>query len=135
MMTVTRIVAALALVAGVTHPGPSWAAQPNVIVLLADDLGYGDLACYGGGTPTPHLDRLAREGVRFTQFYVAAPICSPSRCGIVTGQFPARWRITSFLQTRAGNAACGQADFLEPKAPSLPRMLKQAGYATAHVGK
>ena len=64
-----------------------------------------------------------------------SPICSPSRCGLITGQFPARWRITSFLQTRAGNTACEMADFLDPKAPSLPRMLKEAGYATAHVGK
>src|SRR5262245_19202428 len=75
---------------------PSFAAErPHVIIVLADDLGWGDLACYAGVTPTPHLDRMAREGVRFEQAYVAAPICSPSRCGIVTGQFPARWRITS----------------------------------------
>lgn len=135
-MTRTPFVAAVLVVTGVTGPGYGRAApQPNVIVLLADDLGYGDLSCYGGGTPTPHLDRMAREGVRFSQFYVAAPICSPSRGGIITGQFPARWRITSFLQTRAGNAACGQADFLDAKAPSLPRVLKDAGYATLHVGK
>jgi arylsulfatase A-like enzyme len=78
---------------------------------------------------------MAAEGVRFTRYYTAAPICSPSRCGLITGQFPARWRITSFLQTRAGNRACGQADFLDPGAPSLPRFLKKNGYRTAHVGK
>jgi arylsulfatase A-like enzyme len=78
---------------------------------------------------------MAKEGVRFTRYYAASPICSPSRCGLVTGQYPGRWRLTSFLQTRAGNAACGQADFLDPKAPSLPRALKVSGYATAHVGK
>ncbi len=109
--------------------------RPNVIVILADDLGPGDLSCYGGSIPTPHIDRMAREGVRFTRYYAAAPICSPSRCGLITGQFPARWRITSYLQTRAGNRACGQADFLDPKAPSLPRALKAAGYRTVHVGK
>src|SRR5690242_12996855 len=110
--------------------------RPNVLVVLADDLGWGDLSCYGGElAATPHLDRMAKEGVRFTQFYVASPVCSPSRCGLLTGQFPGRWRITSFLQTRAGNRACGQADFLDPKAPSLPRLLRRAGYATAHVGK
>jgi arylsulfatase A-like enzyme len=110
--------------------------RPNVVVVLADDLGWGDLSCYGGKlAATPHLDRMAKEGVRFTQFYVASPICSPSRCGLLTGQFPARWRITSYLQTRAGNRACEQADFLDPKAPSLPRVLQRAGYATAHVGK
>ena len=109
--------------------------RPNVIVILADDLGPGDLSCYGGSIPTPHIDRMAKEGVRFTRYYSAAPICSPSRCGLITGQFPARWRITSYLQTRAGNRACGQADFLDPKAPSLPRALKAAGYRTVHVGK
>jgi arylsulfatase A-like enzyme len=75
------------------------------------------------------------EGIRFTQYYSAAPICSPSRTGILTGMYPARWRITSYLQTRKGNAACGQADFLDPKAPSLARTLKAAGYATGHFGK
>jgi arylsulfatase A-like enzyme len=110
-------------------------ARPNVIVVLADDFGWGDVGCYGGKTPTPELDRMAREGTRFTQFYVASPICSPSRAGLITGQFPARWRITSFLQTRRGNRACEQDDFLSPEAPSLPRTLKAAGYATAHIGK
>ncbi len=109
--------------------------RPNVIVILADDLGPGDLSCYGGSIPTPHIDQMAKEGVRFTRYYSAAPICSPSRCGLITGQFPALWRITSYLQTRAGNRACGQADFLDPKAPSLPSALKAAGYRTVHVGK
>lgn len=116
-------------------PAEPKANQPNIIVVLADDFGFGDLSSYGGEVPTPHLDRLAREGTRFTQFYVASPICSPSRAGLITGQFPARWRITSFLQTRQGNRGCEQADFLDPQAPSLPRTLKNAGYATAHIGK
>ncbi|MFM8470453.1 MAG: sulfatase-like hydrolase/transferase [Limisphaerales bacterium] len=112
------------------------AAKPNVLFILVDDMGWGDLGANGGaGVPTPRMDQLAREGTRFTQFYVASPICSPSRCGLITGQFPARWRITSFLQTRAGNTACGQADFLDPQAPSLVRAFKTAGYATAHIGK
>ncbi len=109
--------------------------RPNVIVMLADDLGPGDLSCYGGSIPTPNIDRMAKEGVRFTRYYSASPICSPSRCGLITGQFPARWRITSYLQTRAGNRSCEQADFLDPKAPALPRALKASGYRTAHVGK
>src|SRR5215210_685827 len=93
----------IALAAVVLVPGLGWAGmapevpRPNVILVLADDFGWGDL---GGpdGMPAevPHLDRMAREGIRFTQFYVASPICSPSRCGIITGQFPARWRITSY---------------------------------------
>ena len=111
------------------------AERPNVIVVLADDLGPGDLARHGGRTPTPNLDRMAKEGVRFTRYYAAAPICSPSRCGLLTGQYPGRWKLTSFLQTRAGNKACEQADFLAADAPSLPRMLKAVGYRTLHVGK
>ena len=99
-------------------------------------MGLGDLGCYGGKlAPTPAIDRLAAEGTRFTHYYSAAPICSPSRAGIITGMFPARWRITSFLQARAGNAGCEMADFLDPRAPSLPRALQAAGYATAHFGK
>ncbi|MCX6897428.1 MAG: sulfatase-like hydrolase/transferase [Verrucomicrobia bacterium] len=110
--------------------------RPNVLFILVDDMGWGDLGANGGaGVPTPRMDRLAHEGTRFTQFYTASPICSPSRCGFITGQFPARWRITSYLQSRAGNRECGQADFLDPKAPSLVRAFKAAGYATAHVGK
>ncbi len=109
---------------------------PNIVFVLADDLGPGDVGCYGGTlAATPSLDRIAREGTRFTQFYAASPICSPSRVGFTTGMFPARWNITSYLQTRAGNRNCQQADFLDPAAPSLARILKNAGYATAHFGK
>jgi arylsulfatase A-like enzyme len=116
--------------------GANSPARPHIVFVLADDMGLGDVACYGGEiAPTPNLDRLAREGTRFTRYYSASPICSPSRCGLITGQFPARWRITSYLQTRAGNRACEQADFLDPAAPSLPSALRAAGYATAHVGK
>src|SRR6478752_5805517 len=88
--------------AALTTPVVAAAAPPDVVLVLADDLGPGDLSCYGGPTPTPHLDRMAKEGVRFTRYYAAAPICSPSRGGLVTGQYPGRWRLTSFLQTRAG---------------------------------
>ena len=110
--------------------------KPNILFILTDDMGYGDVGCYGGKfAPTPNLDRLARDGIRFTQYYSVSPICSPSRAGVTTGMFPARWNITSFLQTRKGNRACEQADFLDPQAPSLARTLKAAGYATAHFGK
>lgn len=110
--------------------------RPNIILILTDDMGFGDIGCYGGTfAPTPNLDRMASEGTRFTQYYSASPICSPSRTGILTGMYPGRWRITSYLQTRKGNAACGQADFLDPQAPSIARTLKAAGYATGHFGK
>ncbi|HXG10678.1 MAG TPA: sulfatase-like hydrolase/transferase [Gemmataceae bacterium] len=131
---------AFVLAAFILTAAPAWSAEPpprpHIVLVLADDLGPGDIGCYGGRVaPTPNLDRMAREGTRFTQYYSASPICSPSRCGIITGHFPARWRITSYLQTRAGNRGCEQADYLDPKAPSLPRVLKAAGYATAHFGK
>jgi arylsulfatase A-like enzyme len=126
-----------ALAAGLAVATTACAAdRPNVVILLVDDFGWGDPSCYGNKRArTPNLDRMAQEGVRFTQGYVASPICSPSRCGIITGQFPARWRITSYLQTKAGNRACEMADYLDPRAPSLPRVLKAAGYVTAHIGK
>ena len=130
-MSLYRLVTlSLLLLPTLTH-----AAPPNIVIVLADDFGWGDLGCYGGKTPTPQLDRMAREGIRFTQFYVTSPICSASRAGLITGQFPGRWRITSYLQTRQGNRDCEQADFLDPLAPSLPRTLQAAGYATAHIGK
>src|SRR4051812_38300932 len=110
--------------------------RPNIVFVLADDMGPGDLACYGGTlAATPHIDAMAAEGTRFAQYYSASPICSPSRVGCTTGMFPARWRITSFLQERKGNRACEQDDFLDPRAPSVARLMKQSGYATAHFGK
>jgi arylsulfatase A-like enzyme len=94
------------------------------------------VGCYGGDfVPTPNIDKLAAEGTKFTQFYVASPVCSPSRTAFLTGMYPARWRITNYLQTRAGNRKSEQADFLDPKAPSIARTLKKAGYVTGHFGK
>ena len=121
---------------GIPSLAPAAAEKPNIIFVLADDMGFGDTSSYGGKmVPTPQLERLAREGTRFAWYYAASPICSPSRCGLITGHFPARWNVTSFMQTREGNRQCEQVDFLNANAPSLPRVLKAAGYATAHIGK
>jgi uncharacterized sulfatase len=110
--------------------------KPNIIVVFIDDMGYADLSCYGNKEiKTPAIDRLAAEGRRFTQFYVNAPICSPSRTALLTGQYPARWRITSYIDNRGLNERRGMAQFLDPKAPSLARFLSEAGYATGHFGK
>lgn len=112
------------------------AAQPNIIFFLIDDMGYADLSCYGNkDVRTANIDRLAREGLRFTQYYVAAPICSASRTAAMTGQFPARWRMTSFLANRQMNTRRGMPQWLDLAAPSLGRELQRAGYATGHFGK
>ena len=116
--------------------GATAASKPNFIFVLIDDMGYADLSCYGEQQiQTTHLDRLAGEGIRFTRFYASAPICSPSRTAFTTGQFPARWRITSYLANRKENQARGMAQWLDPKAPTLARILKEAGYVTGHFGK
>lgn len=112
------------------------ASRPNFVFVLIDDMGYADLSCYGEKhIETPHIDALAREGIRFTQFYVDSPICSPSRTALTTGQFPARWRMTSYLSNRRENEQRGMPQWLDPKAPTLARLLHQAGYATGHFGK
>src|SRR5690348_5439040 len=112
------------------------AARPNILFVLIDDMGYRDLSCFGGTrVKTPEIDRLAAEGERLTQFYVSSPICSPSRVAFTTGQYPNRWGITSYLDTRAIDKRRGIKDWLSPSAPSLARMLHDAGYYTAYVGK
>lgn len=111
-------------------------ARPNVIVILVDDMGSADLSCFGGKTvQTPNIDRLANEGLKFRSFYVNAPICSPSRVALTTGQYPHRWRITSYLDNRQTNERRGVAQWLDPRAPVLARELYRAGYRTGHFGK
>ena len=138
--TISKALAALPLLALPTEASaaktPQKAPKPNIIMIYIDDMGYGDLSCYGGNmAPTPNIDRLAAQGKRFTQFYVASPISSPSRVGITTGMFPTRWGITTFLNTRKANRYNEQNDFLSTEAPSLARQLKSVGYATGHFGK
>ena len=95
--------------------------KPNIIFILSDDMGVGDLSTYGGQfLPTPHLDEMAKEGIQFTRYYSASPISSPSRAGLLTGKHPANWNITSYLQTRAGNKEAEMADYLTVSAPTLP---------------
>ncbi len=112
------------------------AARPNVIFIFADDLGWGDLGCYGNQQiKTPNLDRLAREGTLFTQFYVNSAVCSPSRTAVMTGHFPARHRVHGHFASHAANARRDMPDWLDPKVATVTRLLQQAGYATAHFGK
>ena len=105
-------------------------------MVFVDDMGWSDFSCFGGkSVTTQNVDRLASEGLRFTRFYVNSPICSPSRVALTTGQYPQRWRITSYLDNRARNRQRGMAQWLDPKAPVLARELQKAGYATGHFGK
>lgn len=110
------------------------AKPPNIIVILADDMGYGDLSCYGHPTiRTPNLDRMATEGMRFTDFYVAAPVCTPSRAGLITGRLPVRNGMAG-----GGNArvimAWSKAG-LPTNEITIADALKQNGYATQAIGK
>jgi arylsulfatase A-like enzyme len=110
--------------------------QPNILFVLIDDMGFGDLSTMGDRkVETPNLDRLARDGVLMTKFYDAAPICSASRAGFLTGRFPAEVGFINYVNDRAGNAAVGQANWLDPKLPTVASLLKESGYATAHIGK
>ena len=112
------------------------ATRPNIVFIFADDLGWGDIACHGHPhVLTPNLDRLAAEGTDFWSFTVVNPVCSPSRTGIVTGQFPSRWGVHEHFATHAQNVRRGMPDWLDPKAPLLPRILQEAGYKTGHYGK
>ena len=127
---------ALALALWVPPSGRAADARPNIVTVFIDDMGWSDLSCFGGEvTTTENIDRLASEGIRFTQFYVNSPICSPSRTALTTGQWPQRWRISSYLAHRALNIERGMAQWLDPAAPVLPRELHRAGYATGHFGK
>jgi arylsulfatase A len=102
---------------------------PNIVIIFADDLGYGDLGCYGNkDIETPNLDRMAREGVRFTDFYVAQPVCSASRAALLTGCYPNRIGILGALGPAAKHGISDQEK-------TLAEMLKPRGYATAIYGK
>jgi len=112
------------------------ADSPNIVVFFIDDMGYADLSCFGNpAMKTPNIDRLAEEGIRFTNFYVNSPICSASRVALTTGQYQQRYRIHSFFATRQSNQDRKMPDWLDPEAPTLAKLLKTKGYRTAHFGK
>lgn len=134
----TPVVVLLAMTSGLmaTEPG-----KPNILMIVADDLGAMDLGCYGSKFHrTPNLDRLAREGVRFTQAYSAAPVCSPTRVALMTGQHPARVGLTDWLPGRTDRP---DQKLDRPEIPmqlplekvTMAEMLKAAGYRTIHIGK
>lgn len=109
----------------------SAAAKPNILVILADDLGYGDVGCYNpqSKVPTPHLDRLAREGMRFTDAHSPSTVCTPTRYSLLTGQMAFR------INYRSVFAGVGGPCLIKENQLSLPQMLRERGYATALMGK
>ncbi len=105
------------------------AKPPNIIVLFADDMGYGDMSCYGHPTlRTPNFDRMAQEGLRMTSFYAAAPVCTPSRVGLLTGRYPVR----AGQPNNLGPDSIGGLKLTEVL---LPQLLKPRGYKTKMIGK
>ena len=120
------------------------APQPNIVVIMADDLGWRDLHCYGNEQiDTPFLDQLAAEGMRFTDAYAAAPVCSPTRAAMMTGLAPARLRLTNHAPGNPDGFALPGSDLQEPETvrhlalsyTTIAERLSAAGYATGHVGK
>lgn len=110
--------------------------RPNVIVIFADDLGWGDLGSYGHRQlKTPALDQLAKEGKLFTQFYVNSPVCSPSRASLMTGRFPAELGIHGHFATPESNGSRGMPNFLDPHTKTITQVFKDNGYSVGHFGK
>jgi len=137
VVVIGSLFAASSLAAAETQPDP----RPNIVLVFADDLGIADLGCYGRTDHhTPHLDRLAAEGVRFTAASCAQPICSPSRAALMTGKCPARLNLTNYLP---GRPDAPSQPLLQPRIEgflpleevTLPELLKEAGYATGLFGK
>lgn len=102
--------------------------RPNIILILADDLGYGDLSCFGSKRiATPHLDQMASEGMKFTQFYASSAVCTPTRVGVLTGQYPLRFNVSTHFNDRQM--------FLNNSMLTIPKALKKQGYTSMHIGK
>ena len=141
MTHIMRCAVAFAILLFAGSPGIAAGRLPNIVLILADDLGVNDLGCYGRKDhSTPHLDRLASEGLRFTSAYAAAPVCSPSRAALLTGRHPARLHLTTFLPGRPDRLS---QRLLHPairmelplEERTLAEILKEAGYVSACIGK
>jgi arylsulfatase A-like enzyme len=142
----------LAISLSLTSPAE---AKPNVVLILVDDLGWTDLSCFGSKYyETPHLDRLAKQGMRFTDAYAACAVCSPTRAAVMTGRYPARTGITDWIRAQfqggkmpadgnPGGYTGGNRKILVARNPlwmeheevTIAEMLKPAGYTSCHIGK
>lgn len=110
--------------------------RPNVVMIYIDDMGYGDIGAFGNTqVPTPNMDRLAKEGMKLTNYYSNSPICSASRVALVTGQYQQRYRIHSYFNYRKRNRERKMPDYLPVSAFTYAKLLSHNGYATAHFGK
>lgn len=124
--------------AGMSKASVSGARRPNVLFILADDLGYGDLSCFGRPDyETPMLDRLAQQGIRFTSAYSASPVCTPTRCAFITGRYPARTPVglQEPLPWKKNLGDKVATLGLSPEHPTIASLLKSNGYETALIGK
>src|SRR6267378_4902850 len=118
---------------GLVHPAWAQSTKPNIVFILADDLGYADVSCYGQRDyTTPNIDRLAIEGLKFTQGYSNSASCSPTRTGLITGRY--QMRLPVGLEEPI-NATTPKGVGLPPSHQTLPSLLKKSGYGTALVGK
>jgi arylsulfatase A-like enzyme len=121
-----------ALAAGLTQPRAQTNAKPNIVFIMADDMGYADVSCYGRRDfETPNIDSIALNGMRFLQGYANSAVCSATRTGLITGRYQYRLRIGLEEPLQSGNENYG----LPPEHPTLPSLLKNAGYTTALIGK
>jgi len=110
--------------------------KPNILFIFSDDWGWGDLGVHGHPyIKTPNIDRLAKEGTDFQRFTVASGVCSPSRSAVMTGQFPARFNVNGHFAWVNQNEKRNMPDWLDPKEVTIPKLLRKAGYKTAHFGK
>ena len=110
--------------------GTAQPTNPNILFILVDDQGYYDLGCYGATeVETPRIDELAENGVRFTDYYAAAPICSPSRSGLLTGRYPRRYGMEVWVQRADSNRGIPSSELM------IAELLHANGYATACIGK
>ncbi|MEM1122009.1 MAG: sulfatase-like hydrolase/transferase, partial [Bacteroidota bacterium] len=127
----------LTIVLSCAQPTPTTTTNqlPNVLLILADDMGFSDLGCYGSQIETPNLDRLAKEGVRFSNFYNCAK-CTPSRGSLLTGRYPHRVGVGSAIAMPDKNYKKGAYQgYLEPSIPNMANFFSKNGYQTGMSGK
>ncbi|MFT7680046.1 MAG: arylsulfatase A, partial [Planctomycetota bacterium] len=130
-LRVLRTGLSMALLMGASAAGSAAQERPNIIYIMADDLGYGDLSCFGQSKfETPHLDRMAAEGVRFTDYYAGSTVCAPTRCVLMTGMHTGHAYVRGNREAKPEGQAPMPEDIV-----TLPRLLGEAGYVTGMFGK